>query len=722
MANFFEQFHDAPEPAAPQGDTAGPSSNFFSQFHPEPTVEAGKDGGPSRLVMDMSKRPDHGTADAIGRGVAQGATAGFGDEIRGLVEAGGANPDDPASVYKLLHGALKYWSGDADAKTQYDETVLREREANKAAEENHPKVSALANVGGAIATLPIGGGASEAATWAARAIAAAKQGAVYGGLSGAGDGEGAADTAIKAAGGTLLGGVVGGVAAPLIEGAGKLASMATQKLRNTVRGARDPEAEASRQYLTALEHDRAADPNFHERMTPAEFHAHPDARLMDLGGGTMRRLADASGIISPGGETKLKDAIKSRFEGQTGRFSDWFRSNFHYPDAYQTGQAIDQVAKTVNGPNYAKAYQDGRQGVWSKELERLTGAPSIQEAINGAVKPLKDRGIEAGYKLPRDNPFKMTAKGNMERRLNDGGNQLQPELAFWDQAVRNLSGKIGTLQRAGNDTRARDLVLLKKQLTDELDRLQPSYKTARQGAAGFFGQENALEAGKSFVTSDKIGVSEARGILARMAPAERRLFQDGFVDEYLGKVINSTNDNRDVLLKIAQNPQARAKLELVMGPQKMGELEAKIRVEKTYDQVRKAVQGQSITAKRLYDLGMFGGGSIFANGAYETDPKKIAEGALITALSTGGKRINANVATKLVGMMLSRDPAVVQKGFKALSGNSRMMDALREADTKIGRVIGSMAPTGRALQSAGAVRADPGPPKPKPIDPSTQPM
>lgn len=719
--NFFAQFHDQPTEGAPSGDPVQP--NYFSRFHPEGEGSGGtvtvpaKDGKPARVIMDMSKVPDRGVAEAAGRGAAQGATAGFSDELRGLIEAGGANPDEPASVYNLIHGALRYWSGDEEAKKRYDETVKREREANKAAEERHAIASGAGQVAGILATLPLAGGASQAATLGGRALAAARQGAVYGGLSGAGEGEGAADTATKAASGTVLGGLVGGVAAPAIEVAGQGIRYLTKKVGNTIRGATDPEAEAARQYLTALEADRQADPNFISRMTPAEFHASPDARLMDLGGGAVRRLADVASMTSPKAQTMLKHEIDQRFEGQSGRFSDWFRSNFHYPDAYGQQQALDQVAKTVNGPNYAKAYKEGSKGVWSPELERLTGAPSLQEALFGAVKPLKDRGIVAGYKLPRQNPFVPGDKpGTIKlREINGGKATIVPELAFWDQAVRNLSGRIGELERSGNRTRMRDLVQLKNELTAELDRLVPSYKGARQGAAGFFGAENALEAGQKFVTSNAISLSEARAALAKMTPAERRLFQDGFVSDFVDKVINTTGDRRDILQKIANNPQARAKLELVLGREKYAEVEAKIRVEGIFDEVRKAVQGNSWTARRLYDMGLAGGAGLGAHGSYSTDPKEIATGALIAALASGGKKINTQVATKLAEMLISRDPAVVQKGFKAISGNSRIMDALRDADTKIGRVTSNFAPVNPALSAAGIARADDNKRAPRPV-------
>jgi hypothetical protein len=57
-------------------------------------------------------------------------------------------------------------------------------------------------------------------------------------------------------------------------------------------------------------------------------------------------------------------------------------------------------------------------------------------------------------------------------------------------------------------------------------------------------------------------------------------------------------------------------------------------------------------------------------------------------------------------MLLSRDPAVVQKGFKYISGNSALMDALRNADTKIGRLVSQAAPTSVAPQLIGVSRAD----------------
>src|SRR6187200_2173949 len=140
MANWWDA---APlvEPATPAAQPAAganwwdaaPLANEASR--PAPQLIPSQGGAPARLVMDVgAAKPDRGVVDAGARGVAQGLTANFGDEIRGLVEASGANPDDPASLYKLLSGALQYWGGDAEAKKRYDETVKRERDLTKQAE------------------------------------------------------------------------------------------------------------------------------------------------------------------------------------------------------------------------------------------------------------------------------------------------------------------------------------------------------------------------------------------------------------------------------------------------------------------------------------------------------------------------------------------------------------------------------------------------------------
>ena len=66
-------------------------------------------------------------------------TANFYDELRGLVEASGANPKDPASIYNLIGGAVKYWTGQPEAVKAYDTAATRERAETKTAEEQQQR-------------------------------------------------------------------------------------------------------------------------------------------------------------------------------------------------------------------------------------------------------------------------------------------------------------------------------------------------------------------------------------------------------------------------------------------------------------------------------------------------------------------------------------------------------------------------------------------------------
>lgn len=688
---------------------------------------------------DYTKEPDAGVIDAVTRGAAQGGTFGFADELKALSAAGGGGPhgDDSSKVewtgehingiQHLIGGLVKYMAGDPEAKRVYDEEVEKERTADKSAEAHHGIGYGTGQVGGVLATLPIGGVeglAGKAAVAAApkalsigeqlaavggRAWTAAKSGAAYGALQGAGDGEGAADTVKRSAIGGAAGGVLAGVGMPLLEGAGALIKKGTEKAVQAYRGLTNPEGEGARQILTAQNLDRTADPTFRERMHPSEFNADPNSRVIDLGGNYSRRLADVSGVVSPGGEMKLKGAIDDRFKGQTARLSDWFRSHFNYPDRYQTEQALDQVAKTVNRPAYKAAYAEGDKSI--QLSNELMSSPKVVSAMKSASESGKDRAVTEGYGA--FNPgVTVTPDGRVVFNKGPTGVPTYPNLQFWDQTRRELSQAAQKAARSGANEDADVYGKLARKMNDELDGHVASYKSAREGAAGFFGAENAHEAGINFVMSDKIGLSEARAQLAKMTPAERRLFQDGFVDKFIEAVIGKTRDGENVLNKINQNPNARAKLQMVMPADKYAMLEAKLRIEGIFDKVRTAVQGQSITAKRLYDLGMAGGAG-YSSWNHDS-PTDLASGAIVALMSAGGKHINAKVASKIVDMMLSHDASVVQQGFKYLSTNPRWLEALRNADSEIGRVLSNRAPTTPFLQAAGVARADDQPGAPRP--------
>ncbi len=695
---------------------AAPLANEGGRTAPE--IIPGKDGAPTRVVMDMSKsKPDKGVLDAGARGVASGLTANFSDEIRGLVEAGGANPDDPASVYKLIGGALKYWGGDTKAKETYDTTVKRERDLTKTAEEQHPVASIAGNIAGAVA-LPVGA-AANAATLGGRMVAGAGVGAALGGAAGAGEGIGAADTASRAAMGVGVGGVVGAAAPAVLAGvasAGRGISRAVEPLTNAARGFRDPDGEAARRVTASIARDyRAGDPG----LTGAEFRASQAAgqptTVIDLGGETTRALARSSANTSPEGRGVLTRAIDDRFEGQSGRLEGWFNQTFHYPNAHSQQQAIDQLERTVNNAGYQRAYRIGDRDIMTPELERLLGAPAVADAMRSAVERGQNRAIVQG--MGAFNPRVTVENGVVRFNRGANGAPAYPNIQLWDYTYRELRDAAQQAFRAGRNEEGGAMSSLAQTLRGELDTAVPAFGQARGVAANFFRAENALEAGQNFVAQN-FGNREARAAIAQMRPLERQLFQDGFVSRYVEQIRNSP-DRRNVLNQIANSPAAREKINIALGPQRATELETFLRVETAMDAARGAVQGNSTTVRQLMEGGLAGGvGYGAATGDW--NPQSLFTAAFVGGVARGvasraNQTIDQRVARRVADMLVSPDPGVLQRGMTLVARNPRYLEALRNADNSLARVAGEQSGGVPAIQAGGVSRAEdqqPGIPRP----------
>jgi hypothetical protein len=172
----------------------------------------------------------------------------------------------------------------------------------------------------------------------------------------------------------------------------------------------------------------------------------------------------------------------------------------------------------VNRPAYAKAYSEGAGLTFDHDLEQISQAPVVQDAIRKAMVSAKNEAAKSGFTPPK-NPFQFDQSGRLILRTNPDGSTMTPNLQFWDIVKRSLD-KTGTPE-------ARDWARI---LRENLDTKVPSYADARAGAAKFFGAGDAIEAGQNFVGgSSRFGIPETRKALAKMSGQERQLFQDGYV-------------------------------------------------------------------------------------------------------------------------------------------------------------------------------------------------
>lgn len=701
-------------PSAPQSAPSG--GNFFDQFDEAPlappqTATPSTSGRP-RIVIDTNKigqapeQPsgggaDRGALDAGARGVAQGLTANFGDEIRGLVEASGANPDDPASVYSLISGALKYFGGDADAKKAYEAAVSRERGLNAAAEEQHPVASTVGGIAGAMA-IPVGV-AAQGATLPARMGIGAATGAAIGGASGAGAGEDIAGRASGATVGAGVGGILGG-AAPVairgVEAAGRGIANLARPIATNIRGVRNTDAEASRRILLAQQRDaQTVNPGLSaDEFATARASGSPVINA-DMGGETVQALARSAANTSPEGRAALEAVTSERYATQQPRIANFLKETFDFPEPGAALDRLHEAARRSNKPAYRKAYAEG-QSIWDEGLEQYVQAPVVQKAIQLAFVTGRNRAAMEGFP-PLKNPFVLNREtGALE--LQPG---VTPNLQFWDHVKRNLD-------QMGAEGQA-----FSRALRNHLDDIVPSYAEARAGAAKFFGAEDALEAGAKFATMggrDAISLAQARKGLAAMSPEERKLFETGFVSNLIAKV-ESLRDGQDVVKNIFNSETARTQIRLALGEEKAAQLEAKLLAERAMNGVKNAIQGNSTTARQWIERTLAGGATgVGGIGAYETDPKKLTAAALTGAIVAGSRRIDQRVARRVAEMLASDNPAILKAGEKLIQKSTALRDAFRKLDLPSARIGGEQAPAVPVLQATGIGRADDQPDLPRP--------
>jgi hypothetical protein len=188
----------------------------------------------------------------------------------------------------------------------------------------------------------------------------------------------------------------------------------------------------------------------------------------------------------------------------------------------------------------------------------------------------------------------------------------------------------------------------------------------------------ALEAGQNAASvSSRMKNREIAAGLAKMSPVEKRLFQDGFVVQYV-KTIRESPDRRNLIDMINASPAARERLLMAIGPQRTNELEAFLRVEEQMQRAHVKITANSTTAEQRSDLNV-GAMDLFS-------PKKLLVKLFHGAANMVGRGIDERVAIKIADMLTSRDKATFDRAIKMIAGNKRLMSAIRNPDEAAGAI------------------------------------
>lgn len=480
-------------------------------------------------------------------------------------------------------------------------------------------------------------------------------------------------------------GGVAGTAIPVIGAGVRLGVGAVgDKIAPTIGAIRNAPKEAERRFGLAVQRDKTADPTALISANDETVARQAGVPLLnaDRGGETTRALARSVANQSPEARAVIEKTASDRFAGQSQRAVEFVRKlTGGAVDDLGYQKAIQDTARLVNKPAYDKAFaQPAAQDMWNADLQKLMQAPAMRDAARGATTRGANRSAIEGFQ-PVKNPF-VEQDGRVFIRVNQDGSIVRPTLRFWDQVKRNLDSDIGKAGRAGDDTLKGDLTALKSQLVRVLDGAVPEYKAARQGAASYFGAEDAIEAGKKFATSPKL-IPEMKVAYAKFSPPEKAGFATGFASELIDR-IKASGDRTNVINSVFKSQAAREQMEMVFGPQKLREIEAYVRVEDLADRLRGAM-GNSTTARQLVELGI-GAGSGFAISGGDW------KGALTGAVAAKGarylgQRVDDKVMQQIAKLLISDDPAALKRAVANASISRAYMQKLEE----LGRLIGAPA-------------------------------
>lgn len=633
-------------------------------------------------------RRDVQGVDAAVRGAADTATFGLADEIAaGLGSATGVG------------GQAGNYEGNLEAQRAIDE---RDRIVN-------PGARMGGQILGAVGTIPLTGGinvlkapaaVAESAPLVTRGLNALARGAArvgnematgaaYGagyGFGSAEGGEGARLEGLLEGGGT--GAAIGAVAPAVVGGVKKIGGAIAGHPLRALQRARNPNAAADRLVRDAVAND-AAMAGLSIDQSVARMEGRQQAGLpvlpLDMGANT-RGLARTARNVSPDAEDMLKSATSNRVATQYDRLEEFFSRPDISPgiNAPQTRRVLEEAARRTNDARYKTAYAKGARGIWSPELEALTASGEVQTAIRDAIKRSKSEAVLRGQQ-PTGAPFVEGPSGTLVPAPG-----VRPTLEFWDQVQRSLRD-LGNRQSGGRmNENAALYSRLRGHLNSILDSAVPEFNAARTGAYGYFGADDAIEAGVNFANlrGNVLKMDEARQAFDALSPAEKSLFREGYVSELLNKW-RGVSDRYSLTNRVFGNRGAREQFDLVLGPAATRELEARMRVEDLMDMGRNAVQGNSTTAAQQIaaQIALTGGraaaggvvGSVITGDPFS--PGTLIAAAMSASIGRGVGNITARVDQQMMRrvaeMLTSSDPQVVKEAIKRVGASPKLMNALR---------------------------------------------
>jgi hypothetical protein len=475
---------------------------------------------------------------------------------------------------------------------------------------------------------------------------------------------------------------IGGLAGAMLPGAGHLLGRAGGALADKAGQAWNtltrPEVAAQKVVSGAAVRDIASG----KALTPTDEAAAAlngqSLTNADRFGGSVRGLARTAANSNPVARQALTDLTQDRFLTQAMRGTDFIKRVAPAIDDVTARERLQAAARASNKTAYDAAYaHPAAQVVWTPQIKALFQSPDFIKAIRGAERTGANDAATSGVKAVQS-PFVFDTQGNIGLRKQADGSTALPSLQFWDIVQRNLRQASEEAYGSGRNLDGSQLAEMRRQLTGALDQAVPQFAKARAGAAAAFGADDALEAGKKFV-SQKMAIPEAQRSIAALSPAEKKLFATGFASEIIDK-INAAPDRVNVINQVFGSPAARKQVEMALGKPAADQLEHFVRIEDVMQMTKQAVQGNSTTAQQLIASGLIGGGVGGALGGW--DPRNVMSGAALAGLGRAGMRamgkaFDQRVMQRVADILASQDPKEINRQILNATLSPKHADAIK---------------------------------------------
>lgn len=379
----------------------------------------------------------------------------------------------------------------------------------------------------------------------------------------------------------------------------------------------------------------------------------------DLGGYDTRKLMQRSGNAGPEAEEAskgIKDVMTERAQEAGKRMSDWIIKQHGDPVMGSDPAKIEAAIAAIDRPNIERLYDIWRkdpaaQAVTSPELTAWMGSHDVQQAMKKAARD----GTVPNSRIVAPTE---TAPGN---------------LPFWDQVKRNIDGPLAAAKKAGDKSEVHRLQNILTNdagtgLRDTLDKIVPSYKSAREAAAESFGLRNAIELGyESTKGGNGFDTKKLTDAFQKYSPEQQKLFRQGAAAA-LAETAQAGGPK--ALLKEMKAPQTKARLVETFGQTEYDTLYGQATRDHTLSNLKplqEAMQPASHSVRNAMVAGALSAGASnavlgFSVANLLTHGIVGAAGAGVTALAGAGlSAIERRVGAHIMKLLASNDPADIAR-------------------------------------------------------------